>query len=142
MKHAATNFLLILLLTLLAAPAVAHEARPASLRLHQINAETYDAFWKVPGLGEDKRLAIHVQFAPGTDTVGIPSVSFSNNAFLERWRVHRDGGLDGSSIRVEGLEATLTDTLVRVERLDGTTQTIRLSPSSPAFTVEAEPGTW
>lgn len=142
MKHAFANFLLILLLALLVAPAAAHEARPAYLQLHQIDAETFDAFWKVPGLGEDKRLAIHVQFAPGTETVGTQSVSFANNAFLQRWRVHRDGGFDGSSIRIEGLEATLTDALVRIERLDGTTQTVKLSPSSPAFTVEAEPGGW
>lgn len=142
MKHTRQRFLLILVLALLVAPAAAHEARPAYLQLHQIDAETYDAFWKVPGLGEDKRLAIHVQFAPGTDTVGTPSVSFTNNAFLQRWRVHRDGGFDGSSIRIEGLAATLTDALVRVERLDGTTQTVKLSPSSPAFTVEAEPGRW
>lgn len=142
MKHAVAQFLLFLLLAIVAAAATAHEARPAYLQLHQIDAETYDAFWKVPGLGEDKRLAIHVQFAPGTDTVGTPSVSFANNAFLQRWRVHRTGGFDGSSIRIEGLEATLTDALVRIERLDGTTQTVKLSPSSPAFTVEAEPGRW
>jgi hydrogenase/urease accessory protein HupE len=140
MKHACACFLAILSLTLPAAPAAAHEARPAYLQLHQVDAETYDAFWKVPGLGEDKRLAIHVQFAPGTDAVGAPSVSFANNAFLQRWRVHRDGGFDGSSIRIEGLEATLTDALVRIEHLDGTTQTVKLSPSSPALIVEAEPG--
>ena len=79
---------------------------------------------------------------PAPTLSASPSVSFANNAFLQRWRVHRDGGLDGSSIRIEGLEATLTDALVRVERLDGTTQTVKLSPSSPAFTVEAEPGSW
>jgi hydrogenase/urease accessory protein HupE len=140
MKHTRTRFLLILVLALLIAPATAHEARPAYLQLHQVDAETYDAFWKVPGLGEDKRLAIHVQFAPGTETEGTPSVSFANNAFLQRWRVRRDGGFDGTSIRIEGLAATLTDALVRVERLDGTIQTIKVSPSSPEFTVEAEPG--
>jgi len=142
MKHVCAHVLLILLLALLAPAAAAHEARPAYLQLHQVDPETYDAFWKVPGLGDDKRLAIHVQFSAGTDTVGTPSVSFANNAFLQRWRVRRLGGFDGSSIRIEGLEATLTDALVRIERLDGTTQTVKLSPSSPAFTVEAEPGSW
>ena len=142
MKTAASQCLVILLLMFLAAPARAHEARPAYLQLHQIDAETYDVFWKVPGLGEDKRLAIHVQFAPGTAPLGAPSVSFASNAFLQRWRVHRDGGFDGTSVSIEGLAATLTDALVRVERLDGTTQTARLSPASPTFTVEAEPGSW
>ena len=31
------------------------------------------------------------------------------------WRVRRAGGLDGSRIRIDGLQATLTDVLVRVE---------------------------
>ena len=142
MRHAFAQWLLILALGVVSMPASAHEARPAYLQLQQIDAETSDVFWKVPGLGEDKRLAIHVQFAPDTETVGSISASFANNAFLQRWRVRRNGGFDRTSIRIDGLEATLTDALVRIERLDGTTQTVRLSPSSPSFTVEAEPGKW
>lgn len=142
MKHAIARFLLILGLLGASLPAVSHEARPAYLQLHQTDAETYDVFWKVPGLGEDKRLAIHVKFAGDTETIGAVSASFANNAFLQRWRVRRDGGLDETSIRIDGLEATLTDALVRVERLDGTTQTVRLSPSWPSFTVEAAPSRW
>src|SRR5258705_3700897 len=33
----------------------------------------------------------------------------------------------------------MTDVLVRMERLDGTTQVTRLTPSSPSFVVEAAP---
>ena len=142
MKFAFAPFLLILGLLGVPLRAAAHEARPAYLQLHQIDAETCDVFFKVPGLGEDKRLAIHVQFAPATETIGSVSASFANNAFLQRWRVRRQGGFDQTAIRIDGLEATLTDALVRIERLDGTTQTVKLSPSSPSFMVEAEPGRW
>jgi hydrogenase/urease accessory protein HupE len=142
MKHAFAKVLLILGLLGVSLPAASHEARPAYLQLHEIDAETFDVFWKVPGLGEDRRLAIHAQFAPETETVGAVSASFANNAFLQRWRVRRHRGFDQTSIRIDGLEATLTDTLVRVERLDGTTQTVKISPSSPSFMIEAEPGKW
>jgi hydrogenase/urease accessory protein HupE len=134
--------LLVSLLGLLAAPALAHEARPAYLQLRQTDAETYDVLWKVPGLGEDRRLALHVEFASGTTTIDPPRVSFANNAFVQRWRVQRAGGLDGTSIRIAGLQTTLTDVLVRLERLDGTTQTIRVMPASPEFVIEASPGRW
>ena len=39
-----------------------------------------------------------------------------------------------------GLPLTITDVLVRVTNLDGTTQTVRLTPSAPSFVVEASPG--
>jgi hydrogenase/urease accessory protein HupE len=47
--------------------------------------------------------------------------------------------LTGSSIQVAGLEATMTDVLVRLERLDDTTQVARLTRSATSFTVEAAP---
>ncbi|MBF6024023.1 HupE/UreJ family protein [Lysobacter niastensis] len=136
------DLLLTILLVLLVVPALAHEARPAYLQLRQTDAETYDVLWKVPGLGEDKRLALDVEFAPGTTTVDPQRMSFVSNAFVQRWRVRRAGGLDGTSVRIAGLQATLTDVLVRLERLDGTTQHIRVVPASPEFVIEAAPGRW
>ena len=49
------------------------------------------------------------------------------------------GGLTGGTIHIAGLSATMTDVLVRLERLDGTTQVTRLTPSAPSFVVEAAP---
>ena len=69
-----------------------------------------------------------------------PQTSFANNASTERWTVKRPGGLTGSEINIAGLAATMTDVLVRVENLDGTTQVTRLTPSSPSFVVAAAPG--
>lgn len=124
------------------APAAAHEARPAYLGLRQVDAQTYEVLWKTPGLSEDKRLALDVEFAPDVARVGTPSVAYINKAFAQRWQIRRANGLDGTRIRIVGLESTLTDALVRLERLDGTTQTVRLLPSSPSFVVEATPGSW
>jgi hypothetical protein len=47
--------------------------------------------------------------------------------------------LAGAEIHVDGLSATLTDVLVRVQHLDGTAQTTRLTPGTPSFVVEAAP---
>lgn len=129
-----------LLLTLLTAPVAAHESRPAYLELRQTDADTYEVLWKVPGQGEQRRLALDPRFAADVTTLNAPPATFAGNAFTRRWRVRRHGGLDGTAIRIEGLEATLTDVLVRLERLDGSTRTLRVVPSSPAFVVEPEPG--
>lgn len=47
--------------------------------------------------------------------------------------------MTGQRIVIDGLSATFTDVLVRLEGSDGTTQVARLTPSAPAFVVEAEP---
>ena len=124
-----------------ASGAWAHEVRPAYLELRQTAPETYDVLWKVPALGDDMRLGIYVALPEGSTNVSEPRGAFVNNAFIERWSVKRAGGLTGTTIRIDGLGATVIDVLVRVERQDGSTQLTRLTPSAPAFVVEAAPNT-
>jgi hydrogenase/urease accessory protein HupE len=62
-----------------------------------------------------------------------------NNAFAERWTVTCAGELSGGTIHIAGLMATTTDVLVRLERLDGSSQVTRLTPSAPSLVVEAAP---
>jgi len=122
--------------------AVAHESRPVYLELRQLDAQTYDVTWKVPGQGERMRLALDVAFPAGTTRLGPIRTTYANNAFLQQWRVRRPGGLDGSRIRIVGLEFTLTDALIRVQHLDGSTQVARATAAEPALTLEAQPGSW
>jgi hydrogenase/urease accessory protein HupE len=119
--------------------ASAHEIRPAYLELRQTGADTYDVLWKVPARGDNMRLGIYVEFPSGTTNVTTPRTLFANDASTERWIVKRAGGLTGDKIYVTGLEATMTDVLVRVENLDDTTQVTRVTPSSPSFVVAATP---
>jgi len=84
-------FCSILFPVLFANSALAHELRPAYLELRQTSLETYDAFWKVPGQGENLRLGIYVEFPAGTTNLTAPRASMANNAFTERWTVKRPG---------------------------------------------------
>jgi hypothetical protein len=45
----------------------------------------------------------------------------------------------GKTVRIDGLSATRTDVIARIERLDGTTQSTRLTPDNPAFVVTSAP---
>ena len=68
------------------------------------------------------------------------STHSAGGAFIDRWTVSCPGGLTGGTIAIDGLAATLTDVLVRLERLDGTTQTELLAPKKPSFEVAAVQG--
>src|SRR6476620_10612469 len=120
--------------------ASAHEVRPAYLELHQTGTDTYSVLWKVPARGDNMRLGIYVKFPSGTTNLTTPRTLFANDASTERWGIKRPGGLIGSKINIDGLAATTTDVLVRIENLDGTTQVTRLTPSSLSFVVSAAPG--
>jgi len=136
MKRALFVFIL---LTTFASAVFAHEVRPAYLELRQTGTETYDVLWKVPGSGESLRLGLYVELPDGSTNITEPRASMVNNAYSERWTVKRPGGLTGGTIHIAGLSATMTDVLVRLQRLDGTTQVTRLTPSAPSFIVEAAP---
>ena len=119
---------------------LAHEVRPAYLELRQTGPETYDGLWKVPGQG-DLRLGIYVELPAACTNVTEPRGSMLNNAYSERWTVKCPGGLNGGTIHIAGLSATLTDALVRLQHLDGRTQVTRLTPSASSFVVESAPRT-
>jgi len=133
------TFILLSLLITFAPATFAHEMRPAYLELRQTGTDTYDVLWKVPGKGDNLRLGLFVELPEGSSNVTEPRASMINNAYTERWTVKRPGGMTGGTITIAGLSATMTDVLVRLQHLDGTTQVTRLMPSAPSFIVAAVP---
>lgn len=121
-----------------AGASLAHEVRPAYLEIRQTGPQTYDVFWKVPALG-DRRLGLYVRFPEGVREISAPRARFADGAYVERWSIERGRGLAGAQISIEGLDATVTDVLVRMRHLDGTVQVARLVPTRPSFRVEVEP---
>jgi hydrogenase/urease accessory protein HupE len=132
--------LLLLALSCLAGPALAHEVRPAYLELKQTGAETYDVLWKVPAAGGDRRLALFVRFPDGTEETSEHRGRFAGGAFVDRWSVRHPGGLAGRSLTIDGLRGTRVDVLVRLERLDGTTLVSRVQPAQPGLLLTDAPG--
>lgn len=120
--------------------AQAHEVRPAYLELRQTGPETYDLLFKVPALGEDLRLGLYLTLPDATQDVAAPRALFTGGAYVERRTIRRTGGLSGASIGVDGLSATFTDVLVRIQYLDGAVQTERLTSTRTSFAVKPAPG--
>ena len=128
------------LAVLLAQPAISDELRPGYLEMRQTSPGAYNLLFKIPARGEDLRLAIYVKLPEGTQDVAPPRASFSDGAYVERRTIRRDGGLVGQPVSIEGLSATSTDVLVRIESLGGAVQTERLSPTKTSFIIQAVPG--
>jgi len=122
-------------------PASAHEVRPAYLELTQTGAETFDVLWKVPARG-DRRLGLYLRLPETAQDLGEPSGIFVDASYVERSSVRHPEALVGETIVIDGLSSTLTDVLVRIQRLDGSTQVGRLLPESPSLVVEASPSGW
>ena len=124
---------------LLVGPACADELRPGYLEIRQTASDTYNLLFKIPAQSEDFRLGIYLALPDGAQDTAPPRASFGNGAYVERRSIRRAGGLTGLTIDIQGLSATSTDVLARIETLGGAVQTERLTPTRTSFVVEATP---
>jgi hydrogenase/urease accessory protein HupE len=137
------HFLLVtifLLVSALAIPATeAHEARPAYLEIKETSPNQFSVLWRTPVLA-GMRLPVVLKL-PGELRNRIdPSVQELADSFLERrWIDAGANGLAGKRIEFTGLQATITDVLVRMKTLDGQESTTLVHPSQPWFEPAAAP---
>jgi hydrogenase/urease accessory protein HupE len=131
---------LLLLLWFVGLTAIAHESRPAYLELNETAAGRYYVLWRTPVLS-GMRLPIALRFAEGVRNVVEPVESELNDSLIER-RVIDAGpaGLVGQRIEFVGLQASITDVLVRVSSLDGSLATTLVHPAHPWIEIAATPG--
>ena len=130
---------LLLALVALALPARAHEVRPGYLELEQTGADTFDVLWKVPAAGANLRLGIYVRFPEDSVVTREPIGRFVGDSFVERWSIRHAGGLVDRAVHIDGLATTMTDVIVRFERMDGSTQVGRIAPAHPSLVLTATP---
>ncbi|MDX1556360.1 MAG: HupE/UreJ family protein [Xanthomonadales bacterium] len=127
--------LALVLAALLASVRVAaHEMRPGYLKIQQVSAERFETMWRVPARG-DLRLGIYLEMPPNCELAGELLTWTDGEAFVDQGVFDCAGGLVGHGVRIAGLESLMTDALARYERLDGTSQVVRLTPADPAFLV-------
>ena len=138
-----TSWHAMVLLATLLCPLVsfAHEVRPAYLELRESQSGEFAVLWKTPMLG-DKRLALEPEFSGRTEKLTPVTTRESGGAAVQTWRIQVIGPLGGRTVRIVGLEGTMTDALVRVEYPDGTTWVKRLTPAEPSARVPVELSGW
>ena len=133
-----------LLLLVGASLASAHEVRPAYLRIADQstseNPDLFDVLWRLP-TGAEVPLVLDVVLPAHCGTVGEPLNWNDGGVAVSKWQSHCPGGVTGLEVHIAGLRSTVTDVLARYERANGTTQLVRMTPTSPAFTITASE-TW
>ena len=122
---------LLAALTLPMPLAHAHEVRPAYLQVDEVGPGRYQLLWRTPVLA-GMRLPVVLRLPDEIHDLVAPAAQELSDSMVER-RVFDAGtqGLAGRRIEFVGLQATVTDVLVRVQMLDGTHSTTLVRPSQP-----------
>ena len=130
---------LVFPLVLAARPAGAHETRPGYLELKERAPGRYEVLWKQPAIGE-MRLRLDPVF-PETCRMASPgSLEEVPGALLTRLTLACEGGLAGKQVVIAGLEATMTDVLLRVTHGSGAEETHLLRPTATSATIGGAAG--
>jgi hydrogenase/urease accessory protein HupE len=131
----------ILLIGLLAAVcadrgATAHEIRPAYLEIDETAPDRFDVLWKQPSLGT---LVLRLEPELSNGLLNAPpDEEYAANSFLiRRWRgraIARDS-FDAATLRIKGLEHTMTDALVSITFASGQQIQTVVKPARPSLEI-------
>jgi hydrogenase/urease accessory protein HupE len=126
----------------LLAPALAHELQPGALDIRQLTPERYEVIWRAPIYYSKPHPAV-LQLPDDWKTIGEPTVRMLGDSHLHR-RVFEvpDGLIRGATIRLTGLEATITDVFVRITWLSGDEARAVIRPRQPWFMIEGQRSGW
>ena len=140
---AARGVLLALAMLIVAVPlcASAHEVRPAYLQIDQTGPTRYNVLWRTPLLS-GMRLPVILRYSDGIKLVTGPAERELPDSLVERSIIEAPDGLVGQRITFFGLQATITDVMVRVKLEDGTVTTTLIRPSQPWIEVPARQSTF
>jgi hydrogenase/urease accessory protein HupE len=119
----------------------AHEIRPAYLQIDQIGQNRFNLIWRTPILS-GMRLPVLLKFSGGIKLVAEPLERELSDSVIERSVLESPDDLAGQRIDFVGLQATITDVLVRVSWLDGRKATQFVRPARPWIHLSDRQTTW
>jgi hypothetical protein len=132
---------LLLILILQPLSALAHEVRPAYLELREVEAGLFSVLWKTPMRG-DMRLSLSPEFSGDSKMLAPALMRDGGGAAIQTWKFQAQEPVRGQTLRIRGLEQTMTDTLARIEFIDGSIWLKRLTPQVPDATIPLRPSPW
>jgi len=121
--------------------ADAHESRPGFLELRETAPGTFSFLWKKPSGGE-----IEIYIAPivpkecRLSTTGQQQLT--PGALIVRGTLRCEGGIEGKTLAIDGLESTISDVIIRVHHADGRLESHLLKPMNPSVTLGARTSGW
>jgi len=138
----ALKVFLLFLSSALVAPALAHELQPGTLDIRQLTTDRYEVIWRAPIYYNKSHPSI-LQLPDDWKVIGEPSVRALVDSHLHRRVVAvPDGLIRGATIRLVGLESTITDVFVRITWLNGDEATAVMRPRQPWLMIEGQRSNW
>jgi len=120
-------------MTLTCMAASAHELRPAYLDLLEVQPGEYAVLWKTPMRG-DMQLSLTPEFSGDATVTSEVTTRSRSGAAFEEWTL-RAPMLRGETVRIRGLEGTMTDAVVRIVFADGSEWRTLLTPRSTSAVI-------
>jgi hydrogenase/urease accessory protein HupE len=128
-------FLLLITLIVSSTTTMAHRLQPAYLEISEQGSGTFSVLWKRPLVG-NRPMDISPRFPDTCSNLTEPAFLPSDSSAIERWMIDCGAsGLARQTIVIDGLVKTVTDTLVRIELVDGSRHTTVLRPDAPTYMV-------
>jgi hydrogenase/urease accessory protein HupE len=124
----------------LAPAARAHDSRPAYLEITETTPGHYTVLWRTPVLS-GMPLPVLLRLPDALRELREPALQRLSDSLVERRFVAAGPeGIAGARVEFPGLEATITDVLVRFSGLDGARSTELVRPTRPWFELAASTG--
>ena len=119
----------------------AHEVRPAFLQITERSDGRADVLWKQPSAGM-LVVPLRPRIARGLIDRKADRVESAQNFEVRHWDGVALGaqGLNGREVRIDGLDKTITDTLVLIRLKSGDSESRILTPAAPAMIIDAHAG--
>ena len=120
--------------------SAAHEIRPAYLQIDQTGPNRYNVIWRTPLLS-GMRLPVTLRFSEEVKNVTEPATQEMPDSNVERRVIESTrGSLAGKRVDLVGLQATITDVLVRTHLTGQPATTTLVRPSQPWVEIATYPG--
>ncbi len=131
-------YIIVLIALLLASStgsADAHRLQPAYLEISEQSSGKFSILWKRPFVA-GRPMNIYPKLPSVCSNLTEPFIQPLASGTVERWMVDcGSNGVINETIVIDGLPATQTDTLLRIQLIDGSMHTTILRPDSPSFLV-------
>jgi len=121
-----------------AASSYGHALEPGYLELRLLDEELYAVVWKTPA-NKSRPMKISAVLPESCEARTPAESIWDGTAYVARWTTRCTGGLEGGVIRIDGLDQTRTDVLVRFDFANGVNESRRLIPGDSSFTVPTIP---
>lgn len=131
--------LVLILQPLLTKTAPAHDVRPAYLQIDRLGQDRYALTWRTPVLS-GAPLPVVLELPSDAKALSEPQLQVLPGSRIERRAIEIPGELAGHRIGFVGLEATITDVLVRIAGKEGGYTTMLVRPSRPWVELNPDQG--